>query len=396
MQEVPAEPLVRRYFEQLAFTPDSVGGWIEGRGTDNYINERHDRAVGWIPVEGTYRHGIDESLTRYSYDPSGARRMVHHRDQSCRINTYGDSFTHCDQVNDGETWQEVLAAHIGEPIRNYGVSGHSVYQMYLRMRREEAKTPAPHLIVNIYNDDHLRSLYGWSSLNFLTRGRDAIREAIRRPTMPYVEVDPASGVLLERGNPCPTAESLFKLCDPGWVYERFRNVLPVEISVAVAALEDQTPEESRAEAHRIAREYGLTPPTPDLDHPREALEGLCTEAALFASMRIVTRMEEFAARHGKQILYVLSHTEKHLAGALRDGSRGDLPFVDFLKDKGLPFVDLMDGHMADFATSRLNVDEYIRRHYIGHYNPIGNHFAAFAIKDRLVELLEPKPVSYLA
>ncbi|MDE0290543.1 MAG: hypothetical protein OXM88_18495 [bacterium] len=120
---MPAEPLVRRYFEQLAFTPDSVSGWIEGRGTDNYIDERHDPAVGWTPVEGTYRHGTDGSLTRYSYDPSGARRMVHHREQPCRINTYGDSFTHCDQVNDGETWQEVLAAHIGEPIRNYGVSG---------------------------------------------------------------------------------------------------------------------------------------------------------------------------------------------------------------------------------------------------------------------------------
>lgn len=263
------------------------------------------------------------------------------------------------------------------------------------MGREEAKTPAPYMIVNIYNDDHIRSLYGWSSLNFLTRGRDAILEAIKRPTMPYVEVNCASGMLLERGNPCPTAESLFKLCDPEWVYERFRNLLPVEISVAVAALENQTREESRAEAHRIAREYGLTPPTPDLDRPREALEGLCAEAALFASMRIVTRMEEFAARDGKQILYVLSHTEKHLAGALRDGSRGDIPFVDFLKDKGLPFVDLMDEHMADFASSRLNVDEYIRRHYIGHYNPIGNHFAAFAIKDRLVEVLEPKPVAYL-
>lgn len=104
-----AEPLVRRYFDQLAFTPDSVSGWIEGRGTGNYINERHDRAVGWVPVEGTYRHGLDGSLTCYSYDPSGARRMVHQREQPCRINTYGDSFTHCDQVNDGETWQEVLA-----------------------------------------------------------------------------------------------------------------------------------------------------------------------------------------------------------------------------------------------------------------------------------------------
>ena len=29
-------------------------------------------------------------------------------------------------MNDGETWQEYLAAHLREPIRNYGVGGYSV------------------------------------------------------------------------------------------------------------------------------------------------------------------------------------------------------------------------------------------------------------------------------
>ena len=33
----------------------------------------------------------------------------------------GDSFTHCDQVSDGETWQEFLASHIREPVKNFGV-----------------------------------------------------------------------------------------------------------------------------------------------------------------------------------------------------------------------------------------------------------------------------------
>jgi hypothetical protein len=45
-----------------------------------------------------------------------------------RINTYGDSFTQCAQVSDGETWQEILAAHLGEPIGNFGVSGYGVHR----------------------------------------------------------------------------------------------------------------------------------------------------------------------------------------------------------------------------------------------------------------------------
>jgi hypothetical protein len=48
-------------------------------------------------------------------------------DKKCRINTYGDSFTQCHQVSDGETWQEYLAAHLGEPVRNFGMGGYGAY-----------------------------------------------------------------------------------------------------------------------------------------------------------------------------------------------------------------------------------------------------------------------------
>ena len=30
----------------------------------------------------------------------------------------------------------------------------------------------------------------------------------------------------------------------------------------------------------------------------------------------------------------------------------------------------------------------------GHYNPSGNHFFAYAFKDTLLELLDPKPLPY--
>ena len=52
----------------------------------------------------------------------------------------GDSFTHCDQVSDGETWQEFLASHIREPVKNFGVGGYSVFQAVKRMERVQAGT----------------------------------------------------------------------------------------------------------------------------------------------------------------------------------------------------------------------------------------------------------------
>jgi len=42
-------------------------------------------------------------------------------------------------------------------------------------------------------------------------------------------------------------------------------------------------------------------------------------------------------------------------------------------------------------------NEYMSRYMVGgdgHYNPRGNHFFAYAFKDRLLELLDPKPLPY--
>ncbi|MSU64618.1 MAG: SGNH/GDSL hydrolase family protein [Opitutus sp.] len=71
------------------------------------------------------------------------------------MNTYGNSFTQCHQVSDGETRQEYLAAHLGEPIRNFGVGGYGVFQAFARLRRmEQTAVQSPYLIFNVYDDDH--------------------------------------------------------------------------------------------------------------------------------------------------------------------------------------------------------------------------------------------------
>ena len=96
-----------------------------------------DPEVGYILGNFMPRDGINESSTFSTVQPDGARTGFVYKGKPCRINTYGNSFTQCHQVSDGETWQEYLAAHLGEPIRNYGMGGFGVYQAYRRMLREE-------------------------------------------------------------------------------------------------------------------------------------------------------------------------------------------------------------------------------------------------------------------
>src|SRR5437870_7264902 len=148
----------------MLYTRKDVDDWIAGRAFPSGI---YDSDLGYVHRDRRSRRGIDDSVCTYTYDKTTrARRIIQYADMPHRINTYGDSYTSCEQVNDGETWQEILAAHLGEPIRNFGIGGYSVYQMYLRMKLEEPRFPADYIIMNVYDDDHCRNLVGWQRIRF--------------------------------------------------------------------------------------------------------------------------------------------------------------------------------------------------------------------------------------
>ena len=62
--------------------------------------------------------------------------------------------------------------------------------------------------------------------------------------------------------------------------------------------------------------------------------------------------------------------------------------------RNLPYVDLMEAHVEDFAKYKIGLKEYLAQYFIGHYNPLGNLFCAHALKKSLVDMLDPKPIPY--
>jgi hypothetical protein len=99
---------------------------------DDFLERPHwamfDSELGYVLHNSLVQWGIDKSHTIETFESNGARSRFLYPGRKPRINTYGNSFTECNQVSDGETWQEYLAGHFGEPVGNYGVGGYGVYQ----------------------------------------------------------------------------------------------------------------------------------------------------------------------------------------------------------------------------------------------------------------------------
>ncbi|HZN41237.1 MAG TPA: hypothetical protein VFD82_20695 [Planctomycetota bacterium] len=141
----------------LPFRPEppapgtSAPGW-EG----SYIVE--DPELGWCVAPNA--HGQQARSNAHAArggPPSGYSRQV--PPGKVRVLTFGDSFTHCDDVSDEETWQAQL-----QPLRgdveavNFGVPAFGTDQAFLRWRRESAKLDSTVSLLCIWPEDICRNL----------------------------------------------------------------------------------------------------------------------------------------------------------------------------------------------------------------------------------------------
>ena len=100
------------------------------------------------------------------------------------------------------------------------------------------------------------------------------------------------------------------------------------------------------------------------------------------------------AANNRKVLYGISCGGYTLKQFITQKKRFDRALVDVFNLRQLPYVDLMATHAADFSKFRLDIDEYILLYFVGHYNPLENFACAFAMKDALATMLDPKPPVY--
>lgn len=353
-----------------------------------------DPELGYTLSNSMQHNGVDGCWTISTAQASGARTSYMYADRPCRINTYGNSFTECHQVSGGETWQEYLAAHLGEPIRNFGVGGYGVYQAYLRMlRTERSEHGARYVLFYLWGDDHHRSIMRCRHAVVYPWWRHSEGKPFHVNFWANIEMDLRSGQLVEKRNLLPSPESLYRMTDPEFMYESLKDDLmaqlcAIETERADPASIDMSGIDALADILRVPGIGGDM--SVDL---KESVRRIKDAYGFAATRYVVDKAAVFCRTNGKELMILLL-CPMATRQLLRGEPRYDQEIVDYLDERKLRYFDMNVAHAADYESFNLSVDDYMRRYIAGHYNPAGNHLFAHSLKGSLVEWLNPRPVTY--
>jgi hypothetical protein len=366
---------------------------------------RFDPVLGYELKDYLFSDGIEGSQSSYRYGKHGGHRhLINGAGQPCRINTYGDSYTQCAQVSDGQTWQEVLAAHLREPIRNFGVGGYGVYQAYRRALRTEVipDLAAKYLILNIWDDDYLRNLdaarwirVGWMCRD-LPRGK---KDGYPVHGFPWAHVryDLRQARWVERPGLCRKASDLRKLIGKANYYRTFKDD-----SVARLCALREGGHAPIGELEALAEAFGLKVNLRDRRTRQADARTLHNTYGLRSTMYVVSQFRRWAQANGRQLMVLLSYDVPTVRTYLRTGQRWDGEFVRFLQRERYTYVDFLPKVRPEYRAFRGSLDAFCARFYVGragaqvfgHYNPYGNFWFAYALRPHVVEWLDPKPPAY--
>ncbi len=369
---------------------------------DIFLNQpswaQYDQELGYILGDYAPRDGLDESKTISTVREDGARTSFIYTGRPCRINSYGNSFTQCHQVSDAESWQEYLAGHLGEPIRNYGMGGFGVYQAYRRMLREEkTANAAEYVMLYIWGDDHIRTLLrcryalisGWRRAMARHEGAGIMFHGNYWCNM---EMNMKTGLLEEHDSRVGNREELYRMTDPDWMYDNLKDDLALQMYLyklgRITDIDIRLMEELAGHL-----ETRFDPEAEDL---RAEVGKLLDSYAYAATKYILQKSREFTDETGKKLLVLLFDPGTAMHQLLEGKPRVDQEIINFLQENQFNYFDMNKVHEEDYKDFNLTIKAYYDRYFIGHYNPGGNHFFAYSLKSKVVEWLDPKPFTYQA
>ena len=159
-------------------------------------------------IEGLASH-FDAALGWTNRYPTPLEeRPQPHRHGRVAMATFGDSYTHCDEVGDAETWQVYLGDAIRADVLNFGVGAYGPDQALLRYRQKASQVKAPVVALGLVLENINRIVSRYRPFYYRDTG-----VPLTKPR--FVLLD---GALVLLPNPIGRREDLAQLADPAFVH----------------------------------------------------------------------------------------------------------------------------------------------------------------------------------
>ena len=290
------------------------------------------------------------------------------------VATFGDSYTHCDQVGHDETWQTGLAELLQGDVYNFGISGAGPDQAYLKYVSLDPRPATPVVTLGIISENINRILSVYRPFYYPRTGI--------RLTKPRFELVEGRLRLLE--NPIRSVDELTRLSDPAFL-------------ARIGAHDDWYEQDDYPELgfpylrilfnRRMWLElvYGRlvkggvndTNPTPWVDHWRDPE----ASALMFA---ILDAFVAEATREGQTPVLMLLPMEYQVVAMARTGRSG-ISAAALLEHCTARGYLCFDGVSA--LASRAGSPEAVKPLYHDHLTALGNRWLAEAFADFLRRVL---------
>jgi hypothetical protein len=179
--------------------------------------------------------------------------------------------------------------------------------------------------------------------------------------------------------------------DKEWMYQNLKDDIALELLLfTMGKIGDINIEK----AQKLSKILNLKIDFNDNINLKKSVQSLLDKYSFAATEYILEKLKLYSLGNNKKLMIVLFDPYRVTNSLILNGSRYDDEIVDYLKKGNFNYFDMNLVHVDDYKNFNISIQDYYKKYLIGHYNPTGNHFFAYSIKDKIVEWLYPKPITY--
>lgn len=206
-----------------------------------------------------------------------------------------------------------------------------------------------------------------------------------------LEMNLDTGNFQEKTNLPPTVESLYNTTEPQWMVEHLKDDLALQLFAYKMGYITNL---DREVVGKLAACLKFPFDWSQRANLQSQAGALLDCYSLQATCVILEKARDFARQHDKKLLVVLFDPYRAMTETKDTGKRYDQGIVDYLAREKFNYFDMNEVQLCDSKKYNISYRDYMKQYLVGYYNPRGNHFFAYLIKDKVVEWLDPKPISY--